>query len=150
MPNPTSGARDLLEVYFNRIGGHPSEVGEVAPAPKKRGRKSTAASGTPPPKKSKGDPSRASARQKGGAAKSEDAHEDIKWPDVKVDSDWVPPKPRKDAWEDILLEVQTLQADDDGTKWAFVLWSVEDEHGKKRTSKVLLSTASIAAPQKVS
>lgn len=72
------------------------------------------------------------------------------WPAVKVTSDWMPPKPRKDAWEDICLQVTTLSADPDGTKWAFVLWSVEDERGEKRKGKVLLDSVSVAAPQAVS
>ena len=134
-----------MEAYFNRIGGHPSEVSKAPP--KKRGRKSHDQS--PPAKKTKSQaPVRAGRR--GMKLGEEENDKGRPWPDVKVTSDWMPPKPRKDAWEDILLEVQTLSADPDGTKWAFVLWSVEDEKGVKRKGKVLLQSASVAAPQAVS
>lgn len=145
------GARDLLEIYFAKLGGHPSEVGDVKPQ-KKRGRKSAGTTDTPPPsKKAKGESTRASGRGKASSTLENGSPDDsVKWPDVKVNSDWVPPKPRKDAWEDYLLSVHTIEVDSEGKKWAFVLWSVEDEQGRKRTSKVLLPTLSIAAPQAVS
>ena len=70
------------------------------------------------------------------------------WPSG-TEKDWVPPKPTKDAWEDLIVSIETIEVEENGSKWAFLLWSIEDDYGKKRTSKALLKSVYTAAPQAV-
>ena len=104
------------------------------------------ASETPEPKTKK-----AKAGANGSARGRRHNTDDLDvWPIAKAKDNWQPPKPLKDAWEDLIISVETIEANEDGTKWAFLLWAVEDEHGKKRTSKALLQSVYKAAPQAVS
>ena len=139
-----SGAIDILERYFERIGGRPAEPSKMAQ--KKRGRKSMT-SETPEPKAKK---AKAGANGSSRGRRGSDADDMDSWPTSKGRDNWTPPRPTKDAWEDLIISVETIEVEDNGTKWAFLLWAQEDEHGKKRTSKALLTSVYKAAPQAVS
>ena len=143
------GAKDILRAYFAKIGGRPVDETNPRDAGKKRGRQSLGVDSSSSSKRTRAEETSA-RRGRRRSGKSQDVDEAIRWTELKADSNWKPPKPRKDSWEDILLKVEALESDDDGTKWAFVLWAIEDENGRKRTSKVLLDSVSIAAPQAVS
>ena len=65
----------------------------------------------------------------------------------RIRDGWEPPKPVPGAWEEGVLAVQTIEGNDDGTKWAYLMWADEDTEGKKRQTKALLSTCYIACPQ---
>ena len=65
-------------------------------------------------------------------------------------STWQPPKPEPGSrgnWEDLLLKVETVMQEADGRRWAYLLWANEDEKGKKVTTKALLESVNVAAPQ---
>ena len=141
----TSGATDILEAYFAKIGGRPS-ADKKGNSAKKRGRKSNASTTETPEPNSKRSKTGFEGRR-GRPAKGA-SNEDLKWPDVTT-GEWTPPKPTKDAWEDLIVSIETIEVEENGTKWAFLLWSVEDENGKKRTSKAHLKSVYTAAPQAV-
>ena len=137
------GAVDILQAFFKKIGGRP-EAGSKANSAKKRGRKSAGAVDTPEPPKSKKSKTEFSGKR-GRPAKNGSA--DLEWP--LIDDNWQPPPPRKDAWEELIVSVETIEADENGQKWAFLLWAAEDSNGKKRTSKAMLASVYKAAPQAV-
>ena len=151
----SSGAADILDRYFKKIGGRPTSDGRPKDQ-KKRGRKSGSAleSPDPPLKKMKTQVPVRKGRPSRGSMKAEDyTEEKLAWP--TVDDSWKPPKVGKDTWEDILLSVEAIHQEEmpktkESPLWAYVEWAILDDNGKRRTSKVLLESVHKAAPQAVS
>jgi hypothetical protein len=63
--------------------------------------------------------------------------------------DWKPPSPFPGSWDDLVLSIETIDCDTDGTKWAMVKWAEVNSQGSNRRSRSLLKTAHFACPQKV-
>ena len=85
---------------------------------------------------------------KKGRPKKEGSNEALVWPEEKRD-EWQPPKAMKDAWEDLIVSIETIEQEN-GIKWVLLCWSEEDEKGKQRKSKAPLQVVYLAAPQAVS
>lgn len=135
---------DILEKYFERIGGRPI-ASSKASSIKKRGRKPTTSTPDQSAKKVK---LNGSAR---GRAKAEDEdEEDVKWPKGNSKENFEPPFPHKDAWEDHVVAVQTIEVDpEDQKKWVYLTWVHEDADGKKQASRTTMESAKRACPQAV-
>ena len=149
-----SGAKELLQAYFDSLGGRPVR-GDSKPKSetKKRGRKSLAKSGSPeeegPAKKQKTEkPARKSDGRGRGRRKSSPAG-GVPLSKPKKDN-WEPPKVGPSTWEEGVVAVETIEGDDKNRKFAYLRWADIDEEGKQHTSKVRLETAYIACPQAVS
>ncbi|MCJ1479639.1 hypothetical protein MMC13_008325 [Lambiella insularis] len=141
------GAKDILQAYFDKIGGRP-EGGSKASATKKRGRKSTSSKVDTPDKPSKkAKPEESEKKKDGRGRKKRQSSPGAMDLDVTIKDGWEPPKPKPGNWEEGVLSVQTIEGTDDGTKWAYLIWADEDDSGKKRQTKALLSTCYIACPQ---
>ena len=92
---------------------------------------------------------RRSAATTAREASAEDGSDKVEWPKQRS-SAWQPPDPQPGTngnWEDLLLKVETVMVEEDGTKWAYLLWAIEDDSGKKVTTRARLSSVAIAAPQ---
>jgi chromobox protein 1 len=141
------GARLILEAYWAKLGGKP--VAETKPATKKRGRQSTggASEANQSAKKQKkaGRTSKSASRAADGKATPEppagftEAGED----------DWEPPKPLDRAWDSAVQSVDTIEKDDHGDLWAYLLWNDKNEDGRFYRSKARLATCNKACPQRV-
>ena len=142
--SPHRGARDLLEAYWISIGGKPVPGTKEKPAGKKRGRQST---GTIQP---------AAKKQKKPGRKSTSALEDPDatpeppkgYQDVNPDT-WKPPPPHDNAWESLVMNVDTIEKDDRGELWAFLVWNEKNEDDRFNRSKAKLATCNKACPQKM-
>lgn len=168
-----SGARGVLEAYWKKIGGKPvrpsKAAATVAPS-KKRGRASTASETKVTPRKEpkeRKDPAAKKQRQsvgrkpKGeGEAKKEPGQaseddEDDKTPEpvpgyIEVGSDdWRPPKPTSGAWDKQIQAVDTIEKDDAGKLWAYLLWTQQNADGYFYRNKAKLETCYVACPQRV-
>lgn len=108
------GARDVLEAYWEIIGGKPVQK------TKRRGR-----------------PSSGSLKKKG--AKSEDDASD----------EWLPPVPSAGNWDDLVQEVETIEKDEKGALWAYLLWNEKNIDGSSIRNKAPIRTCYKACPQKV-
>ncbi|KAL9000665.1 MAG: hypothetical protein Q9169_000701 [Polycauliona sp. 2 TL-2023] len=136
------GARDLLEAYWKSIGGKPVAAAKEKPASKKRGRQST---GTIQP---------AAKKQKKPGRKSTTALEDPDatpeppkgFSDVNPDV-WKPPPPHDNAWEPLVMNVDTIEKDDKGELWAFLVWNEKNDDDRFNRSKAKLATCNKACPQ---
>ncbi|MCJ1387637.1 hypothetical protein MMC18_000480 [Xylographa bjoerkii] len=140
------GAIDILQAYFDSIGGRPAPTSSKSTSTKKRGRQSTGKTDTPDnqPKKVKTEEVPKKKDGRGRKRKSSPGVMDL---DSTLKDGWEPPKPLPGAWEEGVLSVQTIEGNDDGTKWAYLSWADEGTGGKKRQTKALLSTCYIACPQ---
>ena len=142
------GAKELLQEYWEAIGGEPQPAQKGA---KKRGRTSIAKSesiSTPdqPLKKLKAETSTGKKSGRGRRKKEvlgSDADEPM------IADDWKPPAATPGAWEDEVLNIETIEGNDDDEKYAYLQWAAQDEKGKWRQSKAKLSTVYIACPQRV-
>ena len=47
----------------------------------------------------------------------------------------------------MLLKIETVMVEADGSKWAYLLWAAEDDEGKNVTTRALLPSVYVAAPQ---
>ena len=130
------GAQESLDEYWESIGGEPS-----FPKPKgKRGRPSGIDSDT---KKARMSP----APTKSGRNRKSEPVDDLDNWGPADDREWEPPKATKDAWEDQLLAVETIEPDAEGTHWAYLRWSILDRNGRNRHTKHPLAAVYKAAPQ---
>lgn len=141
------GARDILKEYWAKLGGKP--IAENKSASKKRARQSRG-SDTPDSSSTK--------KQKKAGRKSKDAGvklEDDAVPDGTLgftevgDDDWKPPKVKKESWDDKVQSVDTIEKDDQGVLWAYLLWNDKSEDGRYYRSKAKLSSCKEACPQRV-
>ena len=143
------GARELLQEYWNKIGGEPGAKGG-----KKRGRKSITKSEadgadtsdtTEVAKKQK--TSTTSTRGRPGRKKKEEV--EVEDDDDPVIADkWNPPPVTPGAWENDVLSIETIEGIGE-EKFAYLIWAAKDEKGSWHTSKAKLSTVYIACPQRV-
>lgn len=137
------GARQILEAYWVTLGGKPTK--ETKPATKKRGRQSTGAA-------SEGNSS--AKRQKKPGRKSKGASADgsteppAGFTEVGED-EWEPPKPLDRAWDSAVQSVDTIEKDDHGELWAYLLWNDKNEDGRFYRSKARLAVCNKACPQRV-
>ena len=141
------GAIDVLQTYFDSIGGRPETTKSAST--KKRGRQSTGKTDTPD-KQVKKVKTEEVPKKKDGRGRKKKSSPGIMDLDSTLKDGWEPPKPTAGAWEEGVLSVQTIEGNDDGTKWAYLSWADEGIGGKKRQTKALLSTCYIACPQVVS
>jgi len=125
--NLWEGARELLEEYWTKLGGKPTAVGKKSH--KKRGRQSTG--GTPD--------STAKKQKQAQVTKVEGRRKRQATPDLLAnandddeDGDWKPPKGQ---WEDLIQTVETIEKDNAGKLWAFVLWNEKGRNGRFRRSR---------------
>ncbi|MCJ1380080.1 hypothetical protein MMC17_003183 [Xylographa soralifera] len=138
------GAIDVLQIYFDSIGGRPESTKSAST--KKRGRQSTGKTDTPD-KQAKKVRTEEVPKKKDGRGRKKKSSPGIMDLDSTLKDGWEPPKPLPGAWEEGVLSVQTIEGNDDGTKWAYLSWADEGIGGKKRQTKALLSTCYIACPQ---
>lgn len=146
----SSGARELLQGYWESIGGRP-----VANAvkPKKRGRQSLSKNDThdKAPKKQKTEAA-ATLPDRGGSKrgrKKKEKAEDALDRDMTFADDWSPPDPTPGAWEKDVIEIETIEGSDGPEKYAYLVWAAKDENNKWRQTKAKLSTVYIACPQRM-
>jgi chromobox protein 1 len=141
------GARLILEAYWAKLGGKP--VAETKPATKKRGRQSTggASEANQSAKKQKkaGRKSKSASRAADGKATPEPP---VGFTEAGED-DWVPPKPSDRAWDSAVQCVDTIEKDDHGDLWAYLLWNDKNEDGRFYRSKARLATCNKACPQRM-
>ncbi|KAI4117822.1 MAG: hypothetical protein LQ345_002008 [Seirophora villosa] len=141
-----AGAREILEVYWQDIGGkpEPSFKGNK-PAGKKRGRQSTG-----------NQPEAAKKKQKRGRKSTsnvqdkDDANDEFPpgFTDVDPES-WKPPAPEDNAWEDLVMQVDTIEKDNDDMLWAYLVWNEKNDDGRFNRTKARLATCNRACPQKM-
>lgn len=62
----------------------------------------------------------------------------------------MPPKAAAGAWEHGVIAIETIEGDENDTKWAYLMWADVDKAGKHRQSRVLLQTCYTTCPQMVS
>lgn len=141
---PCSGARELLEAYWTSIGGKP-EPGPKQPKStgKKRGRQSTGTQVESAKKPKRG-------RKSASAAEDPDSTPEppAGYTDVNPDT-WKPPTPNDNAWDPLVSQVDTIEKDNNGELWAYLVWNEKNEDGRHNRSKARLSTCRKACPQKM-
>lgn len=142
------GARDILETYWEKLGGKPIPA-EAKSASKKRSRQSTGGSGTP-------DTTAAKKQKKSAGRKSKDASANddktgqVPYPFTDVGADtWQVPKMAGGAWDSSVQSVDTIEKDDQGVLWAFLVWNDKNEDGRYYRSKAKLTTCNKCCPQRV-
>ncbi|KAL9613367.1 MAG: hypothetical protein Q9167_002070 [Letrouitia subvulpina] len=134
------GARDILEEYWNSIGGKP--VPGSTKQTKKRNRQSTGKTTAEPAK-------RARKGRKSAAADSDATSEPpVGYSDVNPDT-WKPPAPLDGAWDKKVQAVDTIEKDDKGELWAYLVWNDQNDDGRFNRSKARLATCNKACPQKM-
>ncbi|KAI4247435.1 MAG: hypothetical protein L6R40_001383 [Gallowayella cf. fulva] len=141
------GAREVLEAYWESIGGKPVPTPKQPKSTgKKRGRQSTGS--TKPAKKPK------KAGRKSASA-AQDYDDDEGSPDgpvgfTNVNSDtWIPPKPDDNAWDPLVMNVDTIEKDDKGELWAYLVWNEKNDDDRFNRSKARLATCNKACPQRM-
>lgn len=150
--NHRSDAREVLEEYWNSIGGEPTASD---PKPKKTGRKSLTGkrsssalkaddSESPAPKKQKQKPGRKSV-----AAKDDSEPTEFRGYVEPGADEWKPPAPKSGTWDDVLQKVDTIEQDDSGERWVYLCWKDKNSDGRFYRSKARLQTVYKAAPQKM-
>lgn len=169
-----SGARGVLEAYWKKLGGKPVRAPKAAATvstSKKRGRASTTGEAkvtprkepkerkTPVPKRQRQSLARTTKEDKEekvevGQAAIDQAEED-KTPEpvpgyIEVGTDdWRPPKPTAGAWDKHIQAVDTIEKDDTGKLWAYLLWTQQNADGYFYRNKAKLETCYVACPQRV-
>ena len=70
---------------------------------------------------------------------------------VSVDAvdEWVPPTPSDGNWDALVQVVETLEKDDKGALWTYLLWNEKKKDGGPLRNKVLVEISYMACPQKV-
>ncbi|MCJ1301715.1 hypothetical protein MMC08_004516 [Hypocenomyce scalaris] len=118
-----TGARELLQEYWEQIGGKPTAVLNT----KKRGRQSTGGSATPDTSK-KQKTARKTDRKSGDGKKLRQSFPDVSLVGTEApEDDWKPPD---GSWEDHIQTVETVEKDDDDNLWAYVVWNQRTSEGK--------------------
>lgn len=143
------GARDILEAYWQKLGGKPASNSSKAVS-KKRARKSAGGSETP-------DSTVVKKQRKSGSRKSKDASamDDEKTPEPPTgftdvgNDNWKAPKPSSGAWDNHVQTVDTIEKDDQGELWAYLVWNDKNDDGRFYRSKARLTTCNKACPQRM-
>ena len=145
------GARELLQEYWNKIGGEPGAKGG-----KKRGRKSVTKSeidapntSDTPEKALKKPKTSASTTTRGRPGRKKKEEIEVEEDEDPVIADkWNPPPVTPGAWENDVMSIETIEGIGD-EKFAYLIWAAKDDKGSWYTSKAKLSTVYIACPQRV-
>ncbi|KAI4168484.1 MAG: hypothetical protein LQ343_006371 [Gyalolechia ehrenbergii] len=132
------GAREILEAYWAKIGGKPEPTHQK----KKRGRQSTGSQVEPAKKQKRG--------RKSLPVPEPDATPEppVGYADVNPDT-WKPPAPNDNAWDPLVMNVDTIEKDNNGELWAYLVWNEKNDDGRFNRSKARLSTCRKACPQKM-
>ncbi|KAL8818775.1 MAG: hypothetical protein Q9191_007865 [Dirinaria sp. TL-2023a] len=157
------GARELLEQYWQEIGGKPvpgsqkSKGGSGGSARKSAlGRKRS----IPALKDDRGDsesPAPAKKPKRGrksynngnnNAHDEEDTAEFVGYVEAGLD-DWKPPAPMKENWDPLLQKVDTIEQDEGGDRWVYLCWNDKNADGRFYRTKAKPSAVYKAAPQKM-
>lgn len=134
-------ARQVLEAYWKKIGGKPTTSSKVS---KKRSRQSLSGNGS----------TNRNKKQKQGRKSTQTLSLD-QTPEPPAgftqvgDDDWEPPAPNKDAWDPLVQSIDTIERDDDGELWAYLLWNDKNGDGRFYRSKARVPTCNQACPQRV-
>ncbi|KAL8736677.1 MAG: hypothetical protein Q9166_000043 [cf. Caloplaca sp. 2 TL-2023] len=142
------GAREILEAYWKQIGGKPvPKPIEPKSTGKKRGRQST---GTIQPAKKQKKAGRKSASAAQEAQEDDDASPEppVGYTDVNPDT-WQPPAPNDNAWDPLVQNVDTIEKDDKGELWAYLVWNEKNDDNRFNRSKARLATCNKACPQRM-
>lgn len=144
--SPRSGAREILEAYWEKIGGKPEpKVKEPKSTGKKRGRQSTGSAVEPTKKQQKKGRKSTSALQDN----TNDDNDDFPVGYADAPDSWEPPNPNDNAWDPLLMQVDTIEKDNNGDLWAYLAWNEKNEDGRFKRSKARLTTCRKACPQKM-
>lgn len=139
------GARLILEAYWATLGGKPTK--DSKPVTKKRGRQSTGAASEPTPSAKR---QKKPGRKSKGASEDKDGTSEPPAGFTEVGEDeWEPPKPLDRAWDSAVQSVDTIEKDDQGELWAYLLWNDKNEDGRFYRSKARLAVCNKACPQRV-
>lgn len=149
------GARELLEQYWQEIGGKPvsgSQKNKGGSARKSAlGRKRSFKSGLKEEAESE---SPAPAKKQKRRRKSNNVHDDEDTAEFRGyveagEDDWKPPPPMKEAWDPLLQKVDTIEQDEGGDRWVYLCWNDKNADGRFYRSKAKPSAVYKAAPQKM-
>ena len=143
------GAREVLENYWESIGGKPDA--NDPKATKKRGRQST---GSQKEKQENGTAKRQKANKNGrksnGAMQQDvDMGSLVGFTDVG-DDDWKPPPAKDGSWDPLVQSIDTVvRESNDGELWAYLIWNEKNAEGRFYRSRAKLPTIYKACPQRV-
>lgn len=118
-----SGASELLQEYWEKIGGKPTAVKTA----KKRGRQSEGGSATPDTTKKQ----KTAQKPERKSLPAKRARQSL--PDVSLVGTEAPEegwKPPEGSWENHIQSVETVEKDDDDNLWAYVIWNHRTPEGK--------------------
>ncbi len=132
----------VLEAYWKKIGGKPTVPSKIS---KKRGRQSLSGNGS-----TNNTPKKQKRGRKSTHTLSLDQTPEPPTGFTQVgDDDWEPPPPNKDAWDPLVQSIDTIERDDDGELWAYLLWNDKNGDGRFYRSKARVPTCNQACPQRV-
>ncbi|KAL8705468.1 MAG: hypothetical protein Q9201_001399 [Fulgogasparrea decipioides] len=139
------GAREILEAYWDSIGGKPVPTTRAPKSTgKKRQRQSTGSQVEPAqPKKRRGRKSASAAQDPDTTPEPPAGYTDIN-PDT-----WKPPPPNDLAWDPLVMNVDTIEKDDNNELWAYLVWNEKNEDGRFNRSKARLATCNKACPRRM-
>ena len=145
-----SGAHEILEEYWAKIGGKP-EPGETKAA-KKRGRQSTGSQKATPDTTGSKRPRTSKPGRKSNGAMQQDVDNGnlIGFTEVGEDN-WKPPAAKPGSWDPLVQSIDTVvRESSDGELWAYLIWNEKNDKGRFYRSKAVLPTIYKACPQRVS
>ncbi|KAL8949037.1 MAG: hypothetical protein Q9222_004821 [Ikaeria aurantiellina] len=148
------GAREILEAYWLSIGGKPLPSSSKPPKSsiKKRGRQSTGSTAPAEPAKKQQKRGRKSAASASAQDRDNDTTDadvgPVGYTDVNPDS-WKPPAPNDNAWDPLVMNVDTIEKDDKEQLWAYLVWNEKNDDGRFNRSKAKLATCNKACPQRM-
>lgn len=134
--------------------GRASTAGETKATPRKEPKERK----DPAPKRQKqslGRTAKEEKEEKVEVAQASDEPVDDKTPEpvpgyIEVGTDdWIPPKPTAGAWDKHIQAVDTIEKDDAGKLWAYLLWTQQNADGYFYRNKAKLETCYVACPQRV-
>ncbi|KAI4203403.1 MAG: hypothetical protein LQ350_001924 [Teloschistes chrysophthalmus] len=144
------GAREILEVYWESVGGKPLPTRKSLSG-KKRGRQSTGGRTSTGSHQHK-PASKKKRRGRKGAMTNEDRSPSIEPPAGTTDVNpytWKPPNPDSNAWDPLIMSVDTIEKDAQNEMWAYLVWNEKNEDGRFNRSKARLATCNKACPQRM-
>ena len=110
--------------------------------PKKRGRQSTGSQGA------KAEPAK---KQKRGRKSTSDLPDPnatpeppVGYTDVDINA-WDPPAPNDNAWDPLVMNVDTIEKDSMGELWVYLVWNEKNDDGRFYRSKARLVSYSQAS-----
>ena len=134
------GARLILEAYWKKIDGKPITTTKLS---KKRSRASLGNGASETPKKQK------RGRKSAQTLSLDQTPEPPTGFTAVGDDEWKPPSPNKDAWDPLVQAIDTIEKDDDGELWAYLVWNDKNADGRFYRSKARVPTCNQACPQRV-